>query len=527
MAELWSDRQKAAGRKLELNWWPKEKGGKNCWRKYKGKMLYFFTPNSKQGYEQALGQYHQKLSEIDGTKPYVSEYRRASTIIEQALTWYASHGEPDGEEGKADALRLIRDELADATPSEPVLVRVDALSEQAGLVKEPTLCLLDHNQTGESVESNGEAIRFAKVQRFQLADRWAERLRIPATTTQRKAAATIESAVKLLLEDKAAQARVNERAAGTLMDWNDKLKHFQTFIGKHTPCKKISEDTLRGYYNHLTRKVEARHIGKARAANLFKAVRSFITYCAENDLIEHLPKNIRSRRFEFNAAIGPNGKRVKTGATTADLWTPDEFHVALEHLSPRWQCYLLLILNCGFYESDLSSLFRSEVHFEKNGRGVIPTRCRIIRRRTKTIRRDSPPVINYKLWPITAKALHKQMHPTNDRLFTTRNGTPLKSEQINDDNTASCYNTMCRQWWRLRHEYKSTKGKFPDKKLMHLRHTGSSTIATKKDFIWVKTLYLGDAPIEIADRHYNPHDGQVYKPLDEALQYLGKQFRLL
>ena len=41
------------------------------------------------------------------------------------------------------------------------------------------------------------------------------------------------------------------------------------------------------------------------------------------------------------------------------------------------------------------------------------------------------------------------------------------------------------------------------------------------------SLYLGHSWANMADKHYNAFDGHIYKPLDEAIDWLGIEFDLV
>ncbi len=66
----------------------------------------------------------------------------------------------------------------------------------------------------------------------------------------------------------------------------------------------------------------------------------------------------------------------------------------------------------------------------------------------------------------------------------------------------------------------------PDKQLKYLRKTGSSKLRSDRRFLSLDSLYLGHSWVTIADKHYNVFDGQPYLPLDEAIEWLGKEFRI-
>ena len=70
------------------------------------------------------------------------------------------------------------------------------------------------------------------------------------------------------------------------------------------------------------------------------------------------------------------------------------------------------------------------------------------------------------------------------------------------------------------------KPKLPDKQLKYLRKTGSSKLRSDRRFLSLDSLYLGHSWVTIADKHYNVFDGQPYAPLDEAIEWLGKEFKI-
>ena len=61
---------------------------------------------------------------------------------------------------------------------------------------------------------------------------------------------------------------------------------------------------------------------------------------------------------------------------------------------------------------------------------------------------------------------------------------------------------------------------------MFLRKTGSSKIRSDRRFLGLDSLYLGHSWATIADKHYNAFDGEPYTPLDEAIEWLGSEFKI-
>jgi hypothetical protein len=108
------------------------------------------------------------------------------------------------------------------------------------------------------------------------------------------------------------------------------LEVFPDQVGRSSPLESIDSRTLEGWHGKL----------------LFGCSRKFLKWLAGHKLIE-LPSNFDDTDFRFEA-----GNRV-----TADrLFTSQEVPTILEAASPRMRLFLLLMLNCGFYPSDVSDL---------------------------------------------------------------------------------------------------------------------------------------------------------------------------
>jgi len=85
------------------------------------------------------------------------------------------------------------------------------------------------------------------------------------------------------------------------------------------------------------------------------------------------------------------------------------------------------------------------------------------------------------------------------------------------------YDTIGRNWGRMRKEKPDC---IPDKPFKFWRKTGSTAMRNSPDYRELDKLYLGHAHQTIADRHYNLMGDEPYQPLDDALEWLGKQFRV-
>ena len=184
------------------------------------------------------------------------------------------------------------------------------------------------------------------------------------------------------------------------------------------------------------------------------------------------------------------------------LYTKEDVKTILAKLGPRGRACVLLGLNCGFTEADISVLRKSEVKLAEG---------RLIYSRTKTMRVKNAPVVNYRLWNITVEALRAVESQSKDLWFTTREGQPLKTSKVVEDRHVEW--SLVAQRWK---DWQKSK-KVPHKPFKMFRKTGATIIGDSEYRPWVE-LYLADVPTSIAGKHYDiksrqdhPRTGQGHR----------------
>ncbi|MEZ5939741.1 MAG: hypothetical protein R3C18_00005, partial [Planctomycetaceae bacterium] len=195
----------------------------------------------------------------------------------------------------------------------------------------------------------------------------------------------------------------------------------------------------------------------------------------------------------------------------------------LAEVPEDFQLFILLMLNCGFTNSDVAALLKMEVRLDEG---------RIIRQRSKTRRHANPPLVNYKLWPTTHQLLQKHWSEHPMFALTNRKGNPLGVSKLvtrNGETKETVWTSIGRRYGLMKTKEpskKTDKKPLPDKQLKFLRKTGSTKIKSQKQFRLLDSLYLGHSWATVADKHYNAFDGEPYQPLDEAIDWLGGEFNL-
>lgn len=73
----------------------------------------------------------------------------------------------------------------------------------------------------------------------------------------------------------------------------------------------------------------------------------------------------------------------------------------------RTKLYILLMLNCGMTQKDISDLRVEEVDWQEG---------RIIRKRSKTSKHENVPTVSYLLWQETFRLLRQERNPESKGL---------------------------------------------------------------------------------------------------------------
>lgn len=265
----------------------------------------------------------------------------------------------------------------------------------------------------------------------------------------------------------------------------------------------ISEEFLSSYFYHIAAKVKARKqwdgegekvgLEPESAHSKFAVAKMFCKYLYQNRLIELPLRNIDDSDLQIEMPA----KQVKT----AD---EEMVHQLLNSAKPRLKLFLLLMLNCGMYQGDISDLDVTEIDW-KNGR--------IKRKRSKEKDTESVPVVDYLLWKPTFDLLleHK---PDYDKgpVFLTRFGVKMVAKEMRQDGTYTNRDGIGKLYAHLVKEIPNAP------QLKMLRKTSASLLHNNPHYSAYVDLFLGHAPSGINARNYL----NVTK-LDEALLWLGSE----
>jgi integrase len=273
---------------------------------------------------------------------------------------------------------------------------------------------------------------------------------------------------------------------------------FGKWIGEGAPIDAITAAKLEEYWAWLVSQMTEERFSPATAKGMLMTAKQFIRRLAEVGLIP-LPGNIDARRFRF----GDGPKKVETLAI-------EEVRAMLTKATERTRLYVLLMLNCGMYQSDITELGEDEVDWKVGT---------ITRPRSK---RPNGPVVRYKLWSETWELLKKHRakgdRPLNPRglrvVLTTDQGNLLSRCWIEGDKERR-YDTIQSAANTL---FETLGWKKP---LKRLRKTSSSLLASQKAYKYYVDYFLAHSPKTIAEKSYvAPADEEFF----EALTWLRQQY---
>jgi hypothetical protein len=328
---------------------------------------------------------------------------------------------------------------------------------------------------------------------------WAEEDAKDRMYAERKrkmeAGATVSANVKDFLETKKRDITLNEVTKDRWDSLRTGLEQFRDWFGAERPLDDITEDTLSGYRNHLVDKVEVGDLSTYTARDRLDALRQFLRDRWRLHKLDTLPRNLDASQ----TAIKVRPPKIK-------LFAVEEIKTLLKKASERTKLYLLLMLNCGYLQTDIAELRQDEVDWSK---GYIE------RKRHKTARFENVPVVRYKLWKETFNLLKKHRSTDAELVLVTADGTPLKQSNIKTNGKLHKTSAITEAWKRLA---KKTDTKKPVKLI---RKTSANLLDEHPEYGRYAVHFLGQSPRGVALKHYiTPKQDQF----DPAISWLGTQY---
>jgi integrase len=271
--------------------------------------------------------------------------------------------------------------------------------------------------------------------------------------------------------------------------------HFVEWIGPGNDPSAITPDRWEAYFLHLRSMISGGSHSREYVKKDWRYAKVFIEWLASMEKMAAL-KNLHGRRYKF----GETPAAIET-------FTPNEVRRLVEGATGQLKLHLLLMLNCGFYQSDISDLRQDEVDWDHGT---------ITRQRSKTRRHgENVPTVSYRLWPCTLGLMkkHRSQHPV--LALTTLSGKPWVEENVLGSRVKSRRDGIKSNFVHLQKRLGLTKP------LKSFRKTSSSMLDGHGEFSRYAQFFLGHSGRTVAERHYvKPNQGQF----DRAVDWLRQQY---
>jgi integrase len=417
-----------------------------------------------------------KKIEIDGAHP------NAARITEQRrrLEWAQEHAREDLVSQLADLIsRLEKDLVGESNQPAPVPPHLASFCTKEGDEV--------YRQLSESLgRIQTQAHAAMALQRLVEEIRWQERLAdspVPPSGTPQQDRSVVFQA-GLWLEDLKARVGAGQLGYGEYRNQVSYVKHFVTYMGSQTLIDAINEETWSGYHRVLLDRIALEACSPVYAMKLFQTARGFVEYLVSLKRIT-APENLSDRRLRF-----------KVPRPTIRVFTGEEITRLLKESRPVIRLMILLALNTGMTQIDVSDLSHDEIDW-KSGR--------LTRKRSKTAHHANTPVVEYALWPETFTLLTQLRSNDPVRVLVTRSGNAWvnRREKTNDS---------------IRMEFGKLK---PALSFKYLRKTAATMLASHPEYRAYAQYFLGHAPDNVADTHYVKPDQVQF---DAAVNWLREQF---
>lgn len=319
-------------------------------------------------------------------------------------------------------------------------------------------------------------------------------------------AKTISRNVERFMRRKRQQVERGQLSHGRFDALRCALEAFAGHVGGPKEITAIDSPTLSAYRDHLEKQIDLDRLRPHSARDRLAAVKQFVRWAWGEELLG-LPRILESR--EFSIALPEQAI-----ATFTDV----EVNRLLGAASETTKLYVLLMLNCGMTQQDISDLRHDEVDWKRG---------RVTRKRSKTRKNgngngNNVPTVEYAIWPETFRLLttYRSAHAT--LALTNRKGEPLKAETIVNGRVKKLDSIRSAVLRTLRKLAKDKTAPLKiDKPLKLLRKTAASKLGSNSEFARFAQHFLGHAPATVADRFYvQPNQTQF----DAAVKWLGEQF---
>lgn len=503
-------------RKRELTWQAGAGDRPGRWKKiYKGRTVYCGTASAKSdldAYRKALEAWQEEKQRIDAEiaaqpKPNQAEYEEAMRDWEKVLQWSQANSSPAQAALAREKLSSLKERLEEPSPSP--LSHGDRFWDGFGWpidTIEVIAALLPRLGDGSSPNPESPAtVDPAGLKALQHIDGspkqvqrevWRDRLKIQDSHTV-EPEKTVEAHVNRFLNKERLRVEAKRLSASRFTSKRNNLFRFRDWIGSKTPVETIDGAMIQAFHAELLGQIAANTLAPDTAHGRLGDTKGFVRWLWRMNVLKELPRVMEPGSNELLI-----GKRV----TTPEVFTIAEVKRLLAKAIDRPRLYILLMLNCGMYQTDISNIRQDEIDWQAGT---------ITRKRSKTKHHATVPVVRYQLWGETLELLNTYREPEGDRVLLNRNGTPLVHRGLKPNGDPLTNDAIKNSVDRVRKKLGITKP------MKLFRKTSASLIRSNPNFRGLEDLFLGLSPRSISDRHYAQAPEDL---LAEATNWLATEY---
>jgi len=458
---------------------------------YKGRILYFDGGRGKSdsdAYARAVADFdRQKVlidSELQASLPHRHDYEEAIAEWEQVLL--ASKEARDNPAMIVAAAKIdeLRKRLSSRKPR-PVSKRFDFPVRRFGLRTGQVVSALTQSDVAKSAGLIADSVLeeldvpeedrdyVARVVQAYAGDAiWKDRL---AKIQSNPDSANQQKTLKARIASYLAKKRPSGITATSYENIRRRLEYLQRTLGANLDASTITGKHLDDLHQALLKDCESKRFSRNYAADVIKTVKTFIRWLDEVEILPQLPRNLTSKSL-----------RINREPPVIEAYSIEQVQNYFVEASPQLQLYVLLALNCGMTQIDISDLKPEDVNW---------TRGTLTRKRGKTASSTRVPTVTYKLWTRTLDLLLQLRSEDSDRLLTTSKGESLcgqgyrEGRFVRRDAVRDAF-----EWHRKRRKLVGNFRMF--------KKTSASLLRDHPEFNGIEPVFLDHAPRSISDKHY-------------------------
>jgi integrase len=491
--------------------WQAGSGRRGRWKKmYRGRILYFDGGRGKsdaEAYQRAVAEFdRQKVlieAELSASRPHRQDYDEA--IAEWECVLMAARDAEDNPAMIVAAAKIdeLRKRMLRRKPP-AVSKRFDYPVRRFGLRIGKVSTALGHSDVSKAAQVVADSVvgeldlteqdedHLAEIVRIYAGDAiWKDRL---AKAQKKSDEAAAEVSVRARVASYVLKKRNSGITASASENIRRRLEYMQRKIGPDVDASLITGKHVDDLHQALLKDCADKRFSRAYAADIFKTAKMFIRWLDEIDVLAQLPKNLKSSSL-----------RITPETPTVLTYSIDQIHQLFTGASDTLQLYMLLALNCGMTQVDISDLRPQDINWQNRT---------LSRRRGKTADSERVPTVTYKLWDTTFRLLQQLRTEDPNHLLTTVDGKPLRFEGWIEGRFTR--RDSVRYQFDRHMKAVGAAGNFKG-----LKKTSASLLRDHSEFNGIESVFLDHAPRSVSDKHYTKvPTGLLAKALDWlALQY--------